>query len=45
MAIAPNGDLFVAESGVFRRPGEGRVLFIPGQTLRAADAMAATGNQ
>jgi hypothetical protein len=45
MAITANGDLYVAESGVFRRPGEGRVLFIPGQSLRAADAMAPTGNR
>ena len=34
LAFAPNGDLYVTE-GAFRGPGEGRVLLVPGQSLRA----------
>jgi DNA-binding beta-propeller fold protein YncE len=34
LAFGPNGDLYVAEGGVFRGPGEGRILFVPGQTLQ-----------
>ncbi len=35
LAFAPNGDLYVTEGGAFRGPGEGRVLLVPGQSLRA----------
>jgi hypothetical protein len=35
LAFAPNGDLYVTEGGAFRGPGEGRILLVPGQSLRA----------
>jgi sugar lactone lactonase YvrE len=34
LAFSPNGDLYVTEGGIFRGPGEGRILFVPGQTLQ-----------
>ena len=33
IAFSPAGDLYVTEGGVFRGPGEGRLLFVPAQTL------------
>jgi hypothetical protein len=35
LAFSPNGDLYVTEGGVFRGPGEGRILFVPGQSLQS----------
>jgi sugar lactone lactonase YvrE len=36
IAFSPGGDLYVTEGGVFRGPGEGRLLFVPSQTLQVA---------
>ncbi|HVG95850.1 MAG TPA: ScyD/ScyE family protein [Chloroflexota bacterium] len=36
IAFSPAGDLYVTEGGVFRGPGEGRLLFVPAQTLLVA---------
>jgi hypothetical protein len=34
MAFAPNGDVFFTENGLFSRPGEGRILRVPAQSLQ-----------
>jgi hypothetical protein len=36
IAFSPGGDLYVTEGGIFRGPGEGRLLFVPSQTLQVA---------